>query len=98
MSEWTTETLKELMYSELAARDRALELQGVEMSRRLENLNNEAERLNKQAETYVRQDVYESNRQALIADARRHEDRSQPWQLWFVGTVVVVVTILSQHL
>jgi hypothetical protein len=64
LSEWTIDTLKELLEARLDDMDEALKLQAVEYERRLEVLNNENHRIQEVLAKSVTSEKYDVQRQS----------------------------------
>jgi type IV secretory pathway TrbF-like protein len=107
MSEWTIDTLKEHFESLLSERDKALDLQFKENSRRLDTLNHAHEKAVEVQHTYVTQekfDDFSSRVNDELAERRGDKSASIRWTaiavtiaVAVIGFVIVIANILTSH-
>jgi hypothetical protein len=102
VSGWTHETLEkfllakiDLVRADLVAADKARELQAKEYERRLSDLNGEHRRLDSVQATYVRNDIYEKDREELrkergIQQERADASRRAAVVAWTAGAIALV--------
>ena len=90
MSEWTLETLKELMEQRFEAERRALEIQSTELARRLDILNHAHEEAVRVQNTYVPREVFEQYRAATSSALSLREGQAKG----ITATVGLIITLV----
>jgi|ERR1700722_486837 len=107
MSEWTINTLKEHFESLFRERDKALDLQFKENSRRLDALNHAHEKAVEVQHTYVTQEKFDDFSDRVsdeLAERRGDKSASIRWTaiavtiaVAIIGFVIIIANILTSH-
>ena len=94
MSEWTVDTLKELLEQRFEAERRALDIQSAELARRLDILNHAHMEAVRVQNTYVPREMFEQYREATSKAMSLREGQSKgiTSTVGFVITLVVALT------